>query len=81
MEVGNDYERHTLMFIQTDASSDSRIMIDRSGGNLGANAVGLGSFASPVNNGYNSIAPASVNYALFAGEIVSTYAFIGRLSA
>lgn len=71
----------TLMFIQTDASSDSRIMTDRSGGNLGANAVSNGAFSTPTNNGYNTIAPASPNYALFGGEIESTYAFIGRLSA
>lgn len=70
----------TLFLVQTNASSDSRILMDRSGGNLGGNAVVVGSFSSPVNNGINAIAPATQNYALAGGEVESTYALIVRVS-
>lgn len=71
---------NTLFLVQTNASSDSRVIVDRSGGYLAQNGVVIGTFAFPVNNGINVIAPATPNFALTFGNIESTYGFIGRVS-
>lgn len=68
--------------LQTDASSDSSILYDFSGGSMGnMSVVRVGTSAAPSNNGFNWIIPVSVNYALVLGEVVSSLGYVGKMSA
>lgn len=70
---------NTLVMIQTNGSSQSRIILDRSGGNLGNQGVVLGTFTQPSNTGLNTVALSSQNYGLAGGEIDSTYAALIKI--
>lgn len=65
--------------VQTNGSTQSRVLIDRSGGRMATNAVEIGSFTSPTNVIINAIAPANIDYALTVGEAVSSNGFIGKI--
>lgn len=69
-----------LFVAQNNADGQSRILRDLSGGAMGAaNTEVIGGFATPANNGINSIAPVDVNTAITAGEVETAYAFIGKV--
>lgn len=71
-----------MLVVQTDASADSSILYDFSGGGMGNfSVVRIGTFSDPSNNGYNCVIPTSVNYALVVGEVVSSLGYVGRMSA
>lgn len=69
-----------LWVVQTNSSSDSRVMLDLSGGNLNNDVLIIGAFASPSNNGINSIAPYGINAAICVGEPINSLAYIGGIS-
>lgn len=71
---------NTLALVQSNATPDSRILIDHTGGALGHNTVVLGTFAAPANNSYNSIALATQNFGIAVGEVETTYATIVAVS-
>lgn len=72
---------HILWAIQTNSSSDSRLLWDPTGGAGGDFMIAIGSFASPVNNGFNSIAPTGANFAFTCGEAkADTFGFLGVVS-
>jgi hypothetical protein len=63
--------------VQTNGSSQSRVLIDYSGGDMASAAVAIGSFTSPGNAIINAIAPANADYALTVGEPVNSNGFTG----
>lgn len=73
------YKGDVMFVIQTDGSSDSRILRDRSGGAMGVDVEIIGTFAAPANNGFNSFVPLTVNSGVVVGEVESTYAYIGNV--
>jgi len=74
------FRGNVLYIVQNNANSNSRVLRDLSGGYLENDVEIIGTFTSPANFGINSIAPANENFALTAGEIHVTYAFIGRVT-
>lgn len=69
-----------LFYIQTNASSNSRVVRDISGGSLQANQCEIiGSYTSPVNSKINSIGVADINTAITVGEKAGAQAFIGKV--
>jgi photosystem II stability/assembly factor-like uncharacterized protein len=68
-----------MWVVQTDGSGDSRVMVDRTGGQMGVNAVAIGTFADPANSGLASIAPANADFALTVGAVQATFGFIGKI--
>jgi hypothetical protein len=76
--VPND--RQPVMFVvQTNAATESRVLVDYTGGAMGNWTLPIGSFTDPVNSVINSIAPANVNFALTAGEVDVTNGFVGQV--
>ena len=69
-----------MYVIQTNGSSQSRILRDMSGGKLGPDVDVLGGFTSPANSTINAIAPSSENYALCVGEVNTSQGFIGQVA-
>ncbi len=72
-------EDNNIMYIlHTDASADTIILRDHSGGNAGADVETIGSRTSPVNDTINSIAPVPGNQNRFVavGEIETTNSYI-----
>lgn len=69
----------TFWVVQTNASTQSRVLIDRSGGKMSVNAVAIGTFTNPGNSILNTIAPANIDYALTGGEAVSSLGFLGKI--
>lgn len=65
--------------VQSNASTQSRVLWDVSGGNMADWAISVGTFTSPGNSIINAIAPISVNFALTCGEPVSSQGFIGSI--
>lgn len=70
----------TLFIIQTNGSSQSRVLVDYSGGALAQNAVAVGTFTSPANSVINAIAPRDPNFAVTVGEPNGGQGFIGLVS-
>lgn len=68
-------EGEMLYAIQTDGSSQSRLLRDHSGGKFGQDVEVLGAFTSPTNATYNALAVASPNCVVCVGD-VSTVAKI-----
>ena len=73
------YQGNTLYVVQTNGDSESQVLRDFSGGNLGNDIEIIGDFTTPSNFKYNSIAPANVNMAITVGEVHETYAFVGMI--
>ncbi len=69
-----------LFVVQTNGSSQSRIIRDHSGGKMGSDIEILGSFTNPANSVINSIAPSHYNHALTVGEVNTATGFIGKAS-
>lgn len=65
--------------VQSNASTQSRVLWDVSGGNMADWAVSIGTFTSPTNSIINAIAPVSVNFALTCGEVSAAVGFIGSI--
>lgn len=73
--------RQAIMFVvQTNGSSQSRVLVDYSGGSAGKWMTAIGTFTSPANAVINAIAPTSANYALTVGEPETSQGFIGVVS-
>jgi hypothetical protein len=67
-----------LFIVQTDAAALSRVLFDRSGGNLGDKQTEvIGSFTSPANQTINSIAVADNQHCITVGEADGGQGFIG----
>ncbi len=73
----SDARQSVMWVVQTDSSSDSRVIRDVSGGFMTDFATAIGTFSSPANNTINAIAPFWANYALTVGEPQSSQGFIG----
>lgn len=71
-----------LFIVQTNGSSQSRVIRDHSGGNLSdLELVNAGSYTNPANSVINSIAVSSYNHALTVGEANGGTGFIGKCAA
>lgn len=70
---------HVMFVVQSNGSSQSRVLRDLSGGSAGAwlAPVDLGSFTSPANAVINSIAVVDANFAVTVGEPETAQGFIG----
>lgn len=71
------FKGDVLFVVQTNASSESRVLRDLSGGAFGADVEIIETFTTPSNSVINSIAPFDPNEALTVGQIDSTNAFVG----
>jgi hypothetical protein len=70
-----------MWVVQSNGSSQSRVIRDLSGGAMGAYALAIGTFTSPGNSLLNAIAPTGVNFALTVGEPNGGQGFIGRINS
>lgn len=75
---GQDGE--VLFIVQTNGSSQSRILRDHSGGYLGSDVEIISTFTSPANSTYNAVTVADENTALVVGDVNSTYGTIVLVS-
>lgn len=73
------YKGNVLFVVQAAVDSTCRVLRDFSGGNLGNDVEFIGDFVTPGNNKFNSIAPANVNFAITAGEVHGSYAWLGKI--
>lgn len=73
------YKGDQLWIIQTSADGTSRILRDHSGGVCGNDVKAIGTFNSPGNFKFNSIAMANVNMGIVVGQIHETYGYIGMI--
>lgn len=71
---------NVMFVVQTNGSSQSRVLRDDSGGMMGPDTQVIGDFTSPANSVINSIAPSSENHALTAGEANGGSGFVGRVA-
>lgn len=69
-----------LFIVQSNSTTQSRVMVDYSGGKLSKNAVAIGTFTSPANAIINAIAPRDPNFAVTVGEPETAQGFIGLVS-
>jgi len=69
-----------LFVVQTDGSSQSRVLRDLSGGNLGQDVEIFGSFTSPATNVINAIVAPDENTAYVAGEALSSFGYLGKVA-
>jgi hypothetical protein len=74
------YNGHFMYVIQSEADADSRVYRDLSGGAFTNDVEVIGDYQTPSNNGYNWLACKNENFALVAGEIETTYGYIGKIS-
>lgn len=71
-----------MFFVQTDATPNSRVLVDYSGGYGSEFVKALGTYTSPPNLGIMGLAVATPNYAYAVGLIAaSTNGFAGEISA
>lgn len=73
------YRGDHLWVVQSSPAATSRLLRDFSGGNLGNDVEIVGSFVSPSNFGFNSIAMVNVNYGIVGGNIHETYGYLGNI--
>lgn len=69
----------TMWVVQTNGSSQSRVLVDYSGGNGNAYAIAWGTFTAPANSGLVRVAPTGMNHAITAGAVNTGAGFVGRL--
>lgn len=73
--------RQVAMFVlQSNATTETRVLVDYSGGNMATWALGVGTFASPDNSLITRIAPANINFAMTAGDVNGGNGFAGIVS-
>lgn len=73
------YKGDQLYIIQTNADGKSRILRDWSGGAANTDLVAVGTFDTPANSKFNSIAMANVNMGIVVGQINGGYGYIGMI--
>jgi hypothetical protein len=66
-----------LTVLQRNAAGKDRVLWDYNGGHLTDMIRIIGGYTSPGNSNINSIAPVNPNFAMTAGELNLTYAFMG----
>lgn len=76
--AGNDGE--ILYLIQTNGSSQSRILRDLSGGRLASDCEVISDFTSPANAGFNDIFAADENTVMVVGDVTGGQGFIGLVA-
>jgi hypothetical protein len=76
--AGNDGE--ILYLIQTNGSSQSRILRDLSGGKLGNDVEAISQFTSPSNAAFDDIFAADENTAMVVGDVTGGQGFIGLVA-
>jgi hypothetical protein len=69
-----------LFILQTNGSSQSRVLLDLSGGMLGNDVAILGSFTSPANATFNALAVADENTAMVVGDVQSGQGMIALVA-
>lgn len=72
--AGNDGE--VLFVLQTNGSSQSRLLRDLSGGYLGNDVEIVSSFTSPANSTFNAVDAADPQTAMIVGDVNATYGAI-----
>lgn len=70
----------TFWVIQSNGSSQSRVLIDRSGGFMSNFAVAVGTFTSPANAAFTGFAVIDHNSAIVVGNVQSSAGFIGSIA-
>lgn len=70
-----------LFVLQEDSGGNTRVLVDYSGGYMGAYVKALQPFTSAIGASGNAIGVASGNFAMWVGEADSTYGTIARVSA
>lgn len=70
-----------MWVVQSNGSSQSRVLRDLSSGGMGYYALAVGTFTSPANSLMNAIAPSGVNFGLTAGEANGGSGFFGRINS
>lgn len=73
------YQGAIMYYVQTNASSLSRVMRDLSGGYIEGQTEAIGNYTTPSNFKINSIAVANQNMAMSAGQIHESFAFLGMI--
>lgn len=72
----------TFWVLQENGTAQTRVLVDYSGGAMGAYVRAITPFASSIGASGNAIGVASGNYAMWVGEAdVSTYGTIARVAA
>lgn len=75
-EDNSDY----MYILQTNGSTQSRLLRDHSRGNCGSDLEAVSGYTSPSNATFNALAVPDANTVMVVGDVDSTYAFIGLLS-
>lgn len=75
------FQGNILFVVQANTDSTCRVLRDFSGGNLANDVEPIGDFTTPGNFGINSIGVANSNFAITAGEVHETYAYLGKIRA
>lgn len=70
-----------LFVVQSNGSSQSRVLRDLSGGAMGNDVEIIGTFTDPANTGLNAIDVRSANDAIVVGNVQSSAGYIGRVIA
>lgn len=79
--VFSGYKGDVMWILQNDANGNSRIIQDLSGSALGTDQNVIGSFLSPGNNGFKSIASCNPNFCTAVGNVHSSYGYLGAIMA
>lgn len=69
-----------MYVVQTNGSTQSRVLLDLSGGHLGTDVKEVSTYTGLTNAGMNSIAVSSANYAVSVGNVSGGVGFIGRIA-
>jgi hypothetical protein len=69
-----------MYVIQTNTATKSRILRDLSGGNMANDVELVGSYLSPGNGSFSSIAVADINTAVVVGAVQGGFSYIGKVS-
>jgi hypothetical protein len=76
-----DVRQQIMFVVQSNAATQSRVLVDYSGGQMAKWATAFGAtFTSPANSIINSIAPVSANFAMTVGEPNGGQGFIGKIA-
>ncbi len=70
----------TFWAIQSNGSSQSRVLVDRSGGFMSNFAVAIGTFTSPANAAFTAFAVIDPNTAMVVGNVQDSVGFIGSIA-
>lgn len=76
--AGDDGE--LLYLIQSNGSSQSRILRDHSGGQVGNDVEVIGAYTDPANSTFNALAMADLNTGMLIGDVNGGQGYIGLLA-